>query len=462
VPSRFDIRNCPVWAAAFLLLTAFNLVYGPDVGHGFVKDDFGWVARSQLSSLHNMAAVLTEAPSGFFRPVVSLSFGINRWICGLDPRCYGLTNLLLAIACAASIFRLGRSLSQPAAGALFASGVWAFNWHGIGMSVLWISGRTALMVVLFATLAATAFVRHHPWRAACLCLAAMLAKEEAILLPALLVGWDAVEMWLDKHDPVWRPVLCFSGLSTAFGGAYLVLRSRSGAFTPSTAPAFYRPSFTVSQLVENVPAYVDRSATFAAIVVAIYFLVCRPALRAISPSVWRVIRFGAFWWLGTLAVTVFLPVRSSLYACLPSVGVSLAASALVVGTWPTTSTFRQRRAIVVGVALPVVLWPILATRNKHAVREAELSSQTIAALRRSASELGVGSVVLLRDDRSRKPSLDNAFGTLIQDAADLMVRPPITVWIDPPPNDAALAGLTRPSHFDVVLTLRNGTIVPVP
>ena len=43
-----------------------------------------------------------------------------------------------------------------------------------------------------------------------------------------------------------------------------------------------------------------------------------------------------------------------------------------------------------------------------------------------------------------------------------MVSPAMTAWIDPPPVDAALAGLQRPSHFDVEYALRGGQLVKLP
>jgi len=459
------------WAAIWLI-AVFALVYGPRVGHGFVKDDFSWIARSELRSIGHAATVLTGAPSGFFRPIVSLAFAANRPICDLDSRCYGLTNLLLAVACAISIAWLARSLTLPVGATILAAAIWTFNWHGIGMSVMWISGRTALVLVLLSTLAATAFVRRRPWAGAALAFAAMLAKEEAILLPVVLIGWAAIEIGIERrsrqrgepHDLEraavdWRSLAGFAGLSIVSEGLYFLLRTRSGAFTPATAPAFYRPSVTLARLADNLPEYIDRSATFATVCVVLFALIARPPFRRLTPSVSRIIRFGACWSAGMLAITVFLPVRSSLYACAPSVGVALAAAALVADSWSSLPVRRQRLTIVAGLALPLCVWPLLSARARNAVREAELSTATIAALRAVAAEHGAGTRVLLRDDRSRKPSFAGAFGTLGHEAADLMVQPPIRVWIDPPPDHADLAGTLRPWHFDAVLVLRDGAIV---
>ena len=54
------------------MLMVIAAVYLPDVGRGFVKDDFGWIrdARARLSDpLH----ALPHQP-GFFRPLVTWSF----------------------------------------------------------------------------------------------------------------------------------------------------------------------------------------------------------------------------------------------------------------------------------------------------------------------------------------------------------------------------------------------------
>jgi hypothetical protein len=304
----------------------------------------------------------------------------------------------------------------------------------------------------------------------------MLAKEEAILLPIVLIGWSGIELSLelargrgrgrghDSHEPSHgeldgRRLALFAALAIGGEAIYFLLRGRSGAFTPATAPAFYRPSVTLTQLADNLPEYLDRSATFAAACLVVYALIARPALCRLTPSAARIARFGAIWWAGMLAITVFLPVRSSLYACAPSVGVALAAAALVADSWPSVTAHRQRAAIVVGLALPLCLWPVLSARTHNAVREAELSAMTISALRAVASEHGAGTRILLRDDRSHKPSFASAFGTLGQDAADLMVQPPVRVWIDPPPGDADVMGTPHRSHVDAVLALRDGTIV---
>ena len=67
--------------------------------------------------------------------------------------------------------------------------MWALNFHAVNMAVLWLSGRTALCVVIAALLAAAAVVKGQPIAAGVAALLAMFAKEEAVMLPFILSGW---------------------------------------------------------------------------------------------------------------------------------------------------------------------------------------------------------------------------------------------------------------------------------
>src|SRR5688572_29979410 len=82
----------PLWVHAAVLLTIVAAVYGPDVGRGFVKDDFRWVLESRVRAAADLPRLFVET-SGFYRPLVSLSFAANEGLGGASPRCYGWTNL---------------------------------------------------------------------------------------------------------------------------------------------------------------------------------------------------------------------------------------------------------------------------------------------------------------------------------------------------------------------------------
>jgi len=454
-----DIVGWRAWWIAALLLAAFLAVYAPAVGHGFIKDDFEWLAHSRVSSPSGLRAVFTRAPSGFFRPVVSLSFAANLAACGTASRCYGLTNMFLAAGCAVAVFLLARGLSLSAGAAIVAAEIWAFNWHGVHVALLWISGRTALLVTLCATLAAAALVRRRVVLASVLTAAAMFSKEEAVLLPVIFAAWIG---WDSRIGGEWRRA---DRVSLAIGSAvalaaYLVLRAQSGAFTPASAPPFYQFSLAPQTLAVNGVEYLDRSATFAFVVFLVWMVMARPG-RLTSATRESALGFGALWWMGTLALTVFLPVRSSLYACLPSVGTALIAAGLVDAAAAHVATARRLRAAAAVALVPVVLLPVYATRNGPLRREAELSTMTLEALTQVARERGGGVTVVVHDDRSSNEPLVNPFGAFLPDAARLLVSPAMTVRLDPPPNGDAVAGRNVHERADVELALRNGSIVRV-
>ena len=48
---------------------AFSLAYLPDLGRGFIKDDYAWVAGSRVTSGTDLLALFTRQ-DGFYRPLV--------------------------------------------------------------------------------------------------------------------------------------------------------------------------------------------------------------------------------------------------------------------------------------------------------------------------------------------------------------------------------------------------------
>ena len=460
--------------AALVLFADISAVYLPDIGHGFIRDDAGWVGPRSFRfnvrkdgqlvfSLSDANNLLTKAHAGLFRPAVSLSFAVERRACGISPLCYGLTNFVLLIACAAAIVALAQALSLPPGPALLAGALWIFNWHGISSAVLWISGRTALLLVLFATLSGWAFVRGRWLSAAVLAGAAMLSKEEAVLLPVALLGWALVEHMGEGAPLLSRRNVGFSIASLAMGLAYYVLRSHSGALSAASAPPFYRLDVSVARLLSNGPEYLDRSLTFSIAVLVLFWLVYRPGVRDAARRHQRLLWFAAVWWVCGFAVTMFLPVRSSLYACAPSIGFSIAAAAMLYEAWRGLEAQRRMRAVGAGLAIPFLLWPVYHLRNKDLVDATDVSARMIAALQTVAEENSGRTVVVLKDDRSRRASFDTALGTGLQDAVDLLVTPRIKVWMDPPPVDAELGGIPpAPLHADVTFRLSGGQVVREP
>ena len=318
-----------LWLVVCILLT-----YAPDIGRGFVADDFGWISFSRIDSFAGAWTLLVEGAPGFYRPIVALSFGLNELLFGMSPAGYALTNLAMAFAIVIGLVWLGTSLRLPAVAGVFGAGLWVLNFHGISSALIWISGRTSLLTTLFAVFGAVALVRGRSIWAGWLTFASLMSKEEPILLPVIFALW----LWIDR-----RPlgaIVQSTWPSFVALGAYLALRARTDAFTPATAPSFYRLSASPDVILPNALSYLDRSMTFTAAVLLLG-LIAFGRLRATPlETEWRTAAKGAVWLVLGFAVTILIPVRSSLYVVFPTVGFRVdrdVGGRLVVAIHPRTA-----------------------------------------------------------------------------------------------------------------------------
>jgi hypothetical protein len=164
----------------------------------------------------------------------------------------------------------------------------------------------------------------------------MLSKEEAVALPVILVAWFYLVE--DHHHELPRVIVALGGPVVL----YFALRASSGALTPGTAPSYYQFSFSPWFVWHNLLEYVDRGASVFVGGIAI-------ALAATGrgvPPAWerrRVLAACAIWFAGGYSLTLFLPVRSSLYALLPSVGAAIACGSIVETLVTRASSLYTRR-----------------------------------------------------------------------------------------------------------------------
>jgi hypothetical protein len=426
---------------ALLIASAFLIVYVPAAGRGFISDDFRWVLESRIRHPADVPRLFVET-TGFYRPIVSLSFALNEWLGGTNPLAFGLTNAALAVLTATAIARLVRLLQLPAGASVLAAGVWLLNIHGINMAVLWISGRTALFLTLFAVLAAAAVVQKKWALAGIFTLLAMLSKEEALLLPLpLLILAETSER---GEGSTWRTRLGTGIPLAAAAALYLLLRSNSDAMVPSTAPHFYRFTFDRGVIVRNMLEYLDRGTTLALICIVLTTIVVRRIPRT-TEAERRALVAGIVWFFAGYAVTVFLPVRSSLYACFPAVGAAIVAASIAAASWRSAGD-RERR-LLCGAATVVILtlMPIHYARSDRWTGLADLSRTVFEHLRTNAA--GTQSILLV-DDRGGRANIWSAFGSLLPDAVELATGRRQTVWLLPPPPDVGEGDL-QPFNADV-------------
>src|SRR5688572_7231073 len=279
-PPNAPIVQRRVAVAAVTLTAAWLAAYGPTIAGGFIKDDFGWIYHSRLTSWSSLYSIFANADV-FYRPIVQLSFGLTELLFGTNPVPYALTNLGLGIACAAAIYRLARVVGLESWAALVATAVWAFNFHGINMAIAWMSGRTSLLGTLFSVLAAIALLGNRSALAGLFAFAAFLSKEEVVALPLILTIW----LMIDRRS------LRASIAPWIALGVYFVLRGLSGAVGIADAPPYYRFTFDPLHVVTNIAEYADRSMTLGTLLLIATVIALR-RLPAATSDDWRVMAKG--------------------------------------------------------------------------------------------------------------------------------------------------------------------------
>jgi tetratricopeptide (TPR) repeat protein len=191
-------------AAGFALIAA--LVWGPTLRCGFLWDDEYYIVsntalRSWSYAPRYFTDVATTAGQGraaefaVFRPLRNLSYLLDFQLAGLNPAWWHLVNVLLHVLNALLLAGIGRRLIGGRWGPALAGLVFLVH-PAQSEAVAWLKCRDDLLSVMFVLLAFDLWLRWRPagWnlpRVAALgglYLAACLAKEQAIVLPLLMLA----------------------------------------------------------------------------------------------------------------------------------------------------------------------------------------------------------------------------------------------------------------------------------
>jgi tetratricopeptide (TPR) repeat protein len=188
--------------ATWLLPLLAVLAWARSLANGFVWDDRMLIADNPLlvgpdavrAAFGDFWAAGT-AGSGYWRPLVTLSYVAERAAWGLDPMPYHVTNVALH---AAVVGLLTRWVQAEKLGAAALAGVAWFAVHpAFAENVAWISGRTDTMAMMFSLVAILAGTEARPTTASraasAVALAlALLSKEVAVAVPFVIVARDAL------------------------------------------------------------------------------------------------------------------------------------------------------------------------------------------------------------------------------------------------------------------------------
>ncbi len=211
----------------FGLLALFTLLaFANSLTNGFAFDDESIIVQNRvIKDLAYLPVLFTSdywastLGRGFggniYRPLVLLSFALNYAVGGVNPFGYHLINLLLHLAVCLALYAVARQFGLSWAAALAASTLFAV--HPLHTeAVTGIVGRAEVLMALGILLSVAWYVRAGvscrldirfvaaSWTAFA---AALLSKEQAMMLPALLALADlSLERTL-KQGQAWTPVI---------------------------------------------------------------------------------------------------------------------------------------------------------------------------------------------------------------------------------------------------------------
>jgi tetratricopeptide (TPR) repeat protein len=399
-------------------LLAFAL-YGPTLSHPFIYDDRTLIAQNPF--LKDLTAIpslfITDLWSGLaaprsvegtaadeeqtahrrYRPLLMASYALNHAAGGTDPFGYHLVNVLLHAAATALLYLVALELGWSHLGAFVAGLVFAL--HPLhSEAVAWVVGRPEMMMAVGMLGALWCHARGlRAWAMAAF-LFGLFSKEQAVMLPALIMLADACAGRLARSERAsWRALVGRYGGYVLLLGLFLALRTAVlGGFQPARYPLSENPLEHVDGAmwllsVLKMAGHYLRLSLWPAVLSIDYSYDALPLARSVlEPGVlWAAMAWGGLAGLAAwgwrrdrritlavgLTILTFLPAANVLVPLGTPVAervfyLPLGGLCLLVGLLPEHLSLREtsHRRWPVGAALAVGLATVLALTGRTLVR----------------------------------------------------------------------------------------------
>jgi hypothetical protein len=409
-------------AGVAILGVVVAAAYLPLLPGGWMSDDFVRLYYFQ----HQRFATVFSSPDafGYYRPVAQASLLANLRVVGSHAFTFRLTNLALHVCVLSAAYVVAAMLLHRTA-ALLATLAFALTPKAAQIAVLWVSARPELLLSLCSLVAVASWVLWNRgdgvWWLAAACagyLGALLSKESAVLLPALLC--------VTPPTRVDRRRLTGAAMLGCCAAAALIARVQAGAHTPFIDSGYQVP-VPISVQVGNAVNYFTRAMPSPLGLLLVACLAAGPAgwrqarlpLRATQAR-----RYGAYalaWFLAFILPVLPMASRSELYLYFAGYGLCLFAGFMAhVMLTPFT------RPAIIAVAVYLVCfgaYQLVLAAGTH--RVLEFSEKLVDALEADqAVKQHRGLVVLVPGDPAAERLLHGSIGGYLDIAVKVALARP--------------------------------------
>lgn len=239
-PAKAEERSAPrgqsrtlYYAIAALVATVF-ISYANSLGNEFVFDDIDLVT----GAIRNQRFSDIEKLIFSYRPVRTITYAIDYHIWGERPFGFHLSNILIHAGSSLLVFLLIRRLTQATLISLLGALIFAV--HPIQTdSVTYISGRRDVLFGFFYLAAFLSYLGYTTARSRSrlallfiLWALALLSKEMAVSLPAVIFLWNFCHLWSEKAGSFFgRTIAAARSTIAKDGWLYLALITIGIAFS---------------------------------------------------------------------------------------------------------------------------------------------------------------------------------------------------------------------------------------
>ena len=379
------------WWAWGLLIASTILVYANSLPNGFHYDDLSMIVHNP--AVHNVDRIpshfvsvtignVEETPS--YRPLLMATYALNYAWGRTDPRGYHVVNIVLHLIGACLVILLVWQLTANGLAA-YGAGLW-FALNPVQTeAVNYITARSSLLYAVLSLTTVILFIRFRRaqtwWMLGAASLAyagALLSKEAAAVVPALLVGYDVIvrrcgwrdlTTWMRPHAPFvlltlalvgFRRVLMGSVIPPAYHGDLATVIPTFAAIVAKTlrdqlAPIDLSASHAFGPIRSLTPDALVALGVVAGLGAVVVFLRRHVPLAA----------FAAWWFPVCLLPLAVLPLITSLAlyqenrGYLSAVAVAMLGGPLMAWWWGAGATramlFRRGLLVVVFVTMAVAV-----------------------------------------------------------------------------------------------------------